>query len=226
MDKFDAYVRQNRLDLVRRTMVFEGMVFSFSQVEEILGGGVIPHLDYTLVCGIRNVNRAWNWVCSPKEYGVDTFEYLHSIVSEDVIRNPWLEGTFRDENTPVRISSSTYVPPLTTRRDAFNEFDKKLTFVLNELKGYQPVESKVHVCLNLFIFLMKRQYFIDSNKRTAYLFVNSLLRDFGTGKILLLPDLKNYETFNALLKKYYEGSHLEGIKLINYLNRYYIKDIR
>jgi len=207
-------------------MVFEGMVFSFSQVEEILGGGVIPHLDYTLVCGIRNVNRAWNWVCSPKEYGVDTFEYLHSIVSEDVIRNPWLEGTFRDENTPVRISSSTYVPPLTTRRDAFNEFDKKLTFVLNELKGYQPVESKVHVCLNLFIFLMKRQYFIDSNKRTAYLFVNSLLRDFGTGKILLLPDLKNYETFNALLKKYYEGSHLEGIKLINYLNRYYIKDIR
>lgn len=226
MNKFDAYVSQNRLDLVRRTMVFEGMVFSSSQVEEILGGGVIPHLDYQLVCGVRNVNRAWNWVCSAKGYGVDTFEYLHSIVSKGVIRNPWLEGTFRDENTPVRISSSSYVPPLTTRREALNEFDKKLTFVINELKGYQPVESKVRVCLNLFIFLMKRQYFIDANKRTAYLFVNSLLRDFGTGKILLLPDLKNYETFNALLKKYYEGSHQDGIKLINYLNRYYIKDIR
>lgn len=226
MNKFDAYVLQNRLDLVRRTMVFEGMVFSVGQTQEILGGGVIPHLDYTLVCGVRNVNRAWNWVCSDKGYGVDTFEYLHSIVSEGVIRNPWLEGTFRDENTPVRISSSSYVPPLTTRREALNEFDKKLTFVLNELKGYQPVESKVRVCLNLFIFLMKRQYFIDANKRTAYLFVNSLLRDFDTGKILLLPDLKNYETFNALLKKYYEGSNSEGIKLINYLNRYYIKDIR
>lgn len=226
MNKFDAYVSQNRLDLVRRTMVFEGMVFSVGQTQEILGGGVIPHLDYTLVCGVRNVNRAWNWVCSAKGYGVDTFEYLHSIVSEGVIRNPWLEGTFRDENTPVRISSSFYVPPLTTRREALNEFDKKLTFVLNELKGYQPVESKVRVCLNLFIFLMKRQYFIDANKRTAYLFVNSLLRDFDNGKILLLPDLKNYETFNALLKKYYEGSNSEGIKLINYLNRYYIKDIR
>lgn len=226
MNKFDAYVSQNRLDLVRRTMVFEGMVFSVGQTQEILGGGVIPHLDYQLVCGVRNVNRALNWVCSAKGYGVDTFEYLHSIVSEGVIRNPWLEGTFRDENTPVRISSSSYVPPLTTRREALNEFDKKLTFVLNELKGYQPVESKVRVCLNLFIFLMKRQYFIDANKRTAYLFVNSLLRDFGTGKILLLPDLKNYETFNALLKKYYEGSNSEGIKLINYLNRYYIKDIR
>lgn len=226
MNKFDAYVRQNRLDLVRGTMVFEDCVFSKSQVEEILGGGVITHLDYTLVCGVRNVNRAWNWVCSSKGYGVDTFEYLHSIVSEDVIRNPWLGGTLRDENTPVRISSSTYVPPLTTRREAFNEFDKKLTFVMNELKGYQPVESKVRVCLEFFIFLMKRQYFIDANKRTAYLFVNSLLRDFGTGKILLLPDLKNYENFNKLLKKYYEGSNAEGIKLINYLNRYYIKDIR
>ena len=226
MNKFDAYVRQNRLDLVRRTMVFEGMVFTASQVEKILSNESVPNLDYRLVCGVRNINRAWNWVCSSKFYESGVLEELHSIVSEDVIRVPWLEGTFRDDTVGVKISSSTYVPPLTTRREALNEFDKKLTFVLNELKGYQPVESKVHVCLNLFIFLMKRQYFIDANKRTAYLFVNSLLRDFGTGKILLLPDLKNYETFNALLKKYYEGSHLEGIKLINYLNRYYIKDIR
>lgn len=226
MNKFDTYVSQNRLDLVRRTMVFEGTVFSESQTQEILGGGVIPHLDYTLVCGVRNINRAWNWVCSPKEYGVDILEYLHSIVSEDAIRVPWLEGTFRDETVGVRISSSSYVPPLTTRKEAFTEFNKKLGFVLNELKGYQPIEKKVKTCLEFFIFLMKRQYFIDANKRTAYLFVNSLLRDFGIGKILLLPDLKNYETFNALLKKYYEGSHQDGIKLINYLNRYYIKDIR
>lgn len=226
MNKFDAYVRQNRLDLARRTMVFEGMVFSKSQTQEILSNGCVPNLDYQLVCGVRNVNRAWSWVCSPKEYGVGVLEELHAIVSEDVIRVPWLEGMFRDETMGVKISSSSYIPPLTTRMEAFNEFDKKLTFVLNELRGYQPVASKVRVCLNLFVFLMKRQYFIDANKRTAYLFVNSLLRDFGTGKILLLPDLKNYETFNALLKKYYEGSHVEGIKLINYLNRYYIKDIR
>lgn len=226
MNKFDTYVSQNRLDLVRRTMVFEGTVFSESQTQEILGGGVIPNLDYTLVCGVRNINRAWNWVCSPKEYGVDILEYLHSIVSEDAIRVPWLEGTFRDETVGVRISSSSYVPPLTTRKEAFTEFNKKLGFVLNELKGYQPIEKKVKTCLEFFIFLMKRQYFIDANKRTAYLFVNSLLRDFGIGKILLLPDSKNYETFNALLKKYYEGSHQDGIKLINYLNRYYIKDIR
>ena len=226
MNKFDAYVSQNRLDLVRRTMVFEGTIFSKSQTREILSNGCVPNLDYQLVCGVRNVNRAWSWVCSPKEYGVRVLEELHSIVSEDVIRVPWLEGMFRDETMPVRISSSSYKPPLTFRMEAFNEFDKKLTFVLNELKVYQPVESKVRVCLNLFIFLMKRQYFIDANKRTAYLFVNSLLRDFGTEKILLLPDLKNYETFNALLKKYYEGSHQDGIKLIDYLNRYYIKDIR
>ena len=226
MSKFDAYVRQNRLDLVRRTMVSEGMVFTESQVKEILSNKVVPNFDFQLVCGVRNINRAWNWVCSSKSYKSGVLEELHSIVSEDVIRVPWLEGKFRDETMPVRISSSSYVPPLTTRREALNEFDKKLTFVLNELKGYQPIERKVKVCLEFLIFLMKRQYFIDANKRTAYLFVNSLLRDFGTGKILLLPDLKNYETFNALLKKYYEGSNSEGIKLINYLNRYYIKDIR
>lgn len=135
MNKFDAYVSQNRLDLVRRTMVFEGMVFSKSQTREILSNESVPNLDYQLVCGVRNVNRAWNWVCSPKSYESGVLEELHAIVSEDVIRVPWLEGTFRDENTSVRISSSSYVPPLTTHREALNEFDKKLTFVLNELKG-------------------------------------------------------------------------------------------
>ena len=153
-------------------------------------------------------------------------EELHSIVSEDVIRVPWLEGTFRDETVGVRISSSTYVPPLTTRSEAYNEFEKELSYILYELKGYQSIEYKVKVCLSLFVFLMKRQYFIDANKRTAYLFVNSLLRDFGIGKILLLPNLKNYENFNKLLKKYYEGGQTDKLKLINYLNRYYIKDIR
>ena len=137
-------------------MVFEGMVFTASQTREILSNESVPNLDYQLVCGVRNINSAWNWACSSKSYESGVLEELHSIVSEDVIRVPWLEGTFRDDTVGVKISSSSYVPPLTTRRDAFNEFDKKLTFVLNELKGYQPIESKVRVCLNLFIFLMKR----------------------------------------------------------------------
>lgn len=226
MNKFDAYVSQNRLDLVRGTMVFEDCVFSKSQVQKILSDETVPNLDYKLVCGVRNVNRAWTWVCSPKEYSLGVLEELHAIVSEDVIRVPWLEGTFRDEKMPVVISSSSYSPPLTTRSEAYNEFDKKLSYTFHELKGYRSVDYKVNVCLSLFVFLMKRQYFIDANKRTAYLFVNSLLRDFGIGKILLLPDLKNYETFNKLLKAYYEGGQTDRLKLINYLNRYYIKDIR
>lgn len=226
MNKFDTYVSQNRLDLVRGTMVFEDCVFSRNQTEKILSNDVVPNLDYKLVCGVRNLNRAWSWVCSPKEYCVSTLEELHSIVSEDVIRVPWLEGKFRDEKMPVVISSSSYSPPLTTRAEAYNEFEKKLSYILYEIRGYQSIEYKVKVCLSLFVFLMKRQYFIDANKRTAYLFVNSLLRDFGIGKILLLPNLKNYENFNKLLKAYYEGGQTDKLKLINYLNRYYIKDIR
>ena len=226
MNKFDTYVSQNRLDLVRGTMVFEDCVFSRNQTEKILSNEVVPNLDYKLVCGVRNVNRAWSWVCSPKEYGIGVLEELHAIVSEDVIRVPCLEGTFRDETVGVRISSSTYVPPLTTRSEAYNEFEGELFYALYELKGYQSNEKKVRLCLELFVFLMKRQYFIDANKRTAYLFVNSLLRDFGIGKILLLPDLKNYKNFSKLLKDYYEGGQNDKLKLINYLNRYYIKDIR
>lgn len=136
MNKFDTYVSQNRLDLVRGTMVFEDCIFSKSQVEEIFRDEVVPNLNYKLVCDVRNVNRAWSWVCSPKEYGVGTLEELHAIVSEDVIRIPWLEGTFKDEKMPIVISYSSYSPPLITRAEAYNEFEKELSYVLYELKGY------------------------------------------------------------------------------------------
>ena len=143
MNKFDTYVSQNRLDLVRGTMVFEDCVFSRSQTEKILSNEVVPNLDYKLVCGVRNVNRAWSWVCSPKEYGVSTLEELHSIVSEDVIRVPWLEGTFRDEKIPVVISSSYYSPPLTTRAEAYNEFEGNwFTFSMNS-KGINQMKRKL-----------------------------------------------------------------------------------
>lgn len=222
MNKFDTYVSQNRLDLVRRTTVVEGYVFSRLDTQAILSQGSIRHLDSKSVCEVRNINRAWNWVCSPKKYSSTILEELHGIVSEDVIHIPWLEGTFRTEKSRVTISQSTYVPPLTTRDEALREFQSKLSYVIGILSSNSSQEEKVLVCLRLYVFLMKRQYFIDANKRTAYLFVNSLLRDFGLNRVLLLPKLSSYDTFNLKLKNYYEGRDVEGKELISYIKRYYL----
>ena len=142
--------------------------------------------------------------------------------SEDVIHIPWLEGTFRTEKSRVTISQSTYVPPLTTRDEALREFQSKLSYVIGILSSNSSQEEKVLVCLRLYVFLMKRQYFIDANKRTAYLFVNSLLRDFRLNRVLLLPKLSSYDTFNLKLKNYYEGRDVEGKELISYIKRYYL----
>lgn len=222
MNKFDTYVANNRLDLVRRTTVVEGYVFSRLDTKSILEQGSISHLDCKNVCEVRNINRAWSWVCSSKVYDMGILEELHSIVSEDVISVPWLEGTFRTEQSPITISCSTYVPPLTTRLKALKEFESKLSYVIGILMSNKSKEVKVTTCLQFYIFLMRRQYFIDANKRTAYLFVNSLLRDFGLDAILLLPKLSSYDTFNLKLKHYYEGDDENGRLLVSYIKRYYL----
>lgn len=222
MNKFDAYVSQNRLDLVRRTTVVEGYVFSRLDTKAILEQGSIRHLDCKNVCEVRNINRAWNWVCSSKVYGVGILEELHSIVSEDVISVPWLEGTFRTEQSPITISCSTYVPPLTTRLEALREFESRLSYVIGILRSNKSKDAKITACVQFYIFLMKRQYFIDANKRTAYLFANSLLRDFGLDVVLLLPKLSSYDTFNLKLKHYYEGDDKNGRLLVSYIKRYYL----
>ena len=149
-------------------------------------------------------------------------EELHSIVSEDVISVPWLEGTFRTEQSPITISCSTYVPPLTSRLEALKEFESRLSYVIGILRSNKSKDDKITACVQFYIFLMKRQYFIDANKRTAYLFTNSLLRDFGLDVVLLLPKLSSYDTFNLKLKHYYEGDDKNGRLLVSYIKRYYL----
>lgn len=66
------------------------------------------------------------------------------------------------------------------------------------------------------LWLMRRQMFIDGNKRVAMLFANKIMIDNGCGIITIANELQ--EDFFTKLIKYYETNDMKELKLWIYNN--------
>ena len=71
--------------------------------------------------------------------------------------------------------------------------------------GNEPIDIAIELCL----YCMKTQIFIDGNKRASVLFANQYLIAHGQG-FIVIPEKKVPE-FKRLLVEYYEGADISII---------------
>lgn len=224
MSGFKEYVLKHKVELVRRSTVLEGYMFTHLDTVEILGTGKSSGKDLRRVREVVNLNRAWDWVLSTKGFYPLILEDLHEIVSDDVTSDRLLEGYMRPARKEVTISGTWYVPPKTERVQSLNEYSVMFGRLYSYVTSRVSLESKVDAILSFYLYLMKRQFFHDCNKRTAYIFTNYLFKEFEMGIILYLPALSSEGTFLKYLKNFYESEDiLHRDRFVQYLKRYYIK---
>ena len=125
------------------------------------------------------------------------------------------EGFFLDggriRGVPVAIGVSTYIPPIP------NEIDvkEKINNIVESEEDSENVEGKVgrkepiDIAIELCVYCMKSQIFLDGNKRASVIFANHYLISHGNG-LLVIPETKVPE-FKKLLVEYYEGEDLHVI---------------
>ena len=70
--------------------------------------------------------------------------------------------------------------------------------------------NAVDKAIEILLFVMKKQIFIDGNKRTAVIFANHLLISKAKG-LIVIPNEK-VEEYKKLLISYYEGKDEKSIK--------------
>ena len=75
---------------------------------------------------------------------------------------------------------------------------------------YQKNINDIDKAIQLLLYVMKKQIFIDGNKRTSIIFCNHYLISKGKGIIAIPAELT--EEFKNLLIPYYEGKDEEKIK--------------
>uniref|UniRef100_UPI0025A9A436 Fic family protein n=1 Tax=Faecalibaculum rodentium TaxID=1702221 RepID=UPI0025A9A436 len=103
-------------------------------------------------------------------------------------------------SVPVSIHGSAYIPPLPIKSVVLESIGEII-------EAEKPVIEKA---IDLLLYCMKTQIFIDGNKRAAVIFANHLLLSQACG-LLTVPEEK-VDRFKTLLIEYYEGRDTESIR--------------
>ena len=79
-----------------------------------------------------------------------------------------------------------------------------------ELLLNQPAKPKTEIAIEIMLWIMRRQIFIDGNKRVGMLFANKIMIDNGCGIITISQE--NQPVFFEKLIKYYETNQMDDLK--------------
>ena len=92
-----------------------------------------------------------------------------------------------------------------TRVSFWKSNKRRIRRVLN-----QPEKTKTEIAIEIMLSVMRRQMFIDGNKRVAMLFANKIMIDNGCGIITIAQE--DQETFYEKLIQYYESGDMSDLK--------------
>lgn len=193
-----AFARANMKINIYDQAVLEGVATSFPQTEEIIENGKVNGMTATDVQKILNLKHAWEFILDRDVIASESDYYMLCHIAKLVNEGFFAEGG-RIRGVPVTIGGSSYIPPLP------NEFDVKKTIQEIELKEKDAIDIAIELCL----YCMKTQIFLDGNKRASVIFANHYLIAHSGG-FLVIPEIKVSE-FKKLLVKYYEGEDISII---------------
>ena len=204
-DELPERVLQN-IDFARANMkaniydqaVLEGVATSFPQTAEIIENGIVNGMTATDVQKILNLKHAWEFILDKDVLASRTDYYLLCRIARLVNEGFFWEGG-RIRGVPVTIGGTSYAPPLPHESDVKDSIAKIVA------KDGDEVEKAIELCL----YCMKTQVFLDGNKRAAVIFANHYLIAHGGG-LIVIPE-KAVPDFKKLLVDYYEGDDIARI---------------
>ena len=103
-------------------------------------------------------------------------------------------------NVPVKIGGTTWSPEIPIESDVKDNIQN----IINNN------DNIIDTAVNLLLYVVKKQMFIDGNKRTSIIFVNHYLISRGKGLIVIPAD--KIEEYKKLLVEYYENNDSKKIK--------------
>lgn len=193
------FARANVKSLIYDQAVLEGVSTTFPQTETILENGIVNGVKASDVQKILNLKHAWEFildkdvVASPCKFFL--LSHIARLVNEGFYNNG---GTVR--SVPVTIGGSSYIPPIPNEIDV-KEYIKQII---------HSGKNDIDIAIELTLYCMKTQIFIDGNKRASIIFANHYMIQHELG-LLVVPE-NIVSEFKALLVAYYEERNEIEIK--------------
>ncbi|RAU97624.1 Fic family protein [Paenibacillus sp. YN15] len=193
--------KRNIIDYIWKSVKLEGFAVTYPDTEAIFNGLSVPGIKVNEIVGVNNLKHAWQFILDNLDYQID-FSYIckiNQLVGGDnlIVQAGYLR------KVPVSSGGTTWRPDMPDE-----------TQIKEELSAFLAVESPTERAITLMLYLMRKQMFLDGNKRTAMLSANQVMISSGCG-VISIP-IEHQRAFTGLLVHYYETNDMEELKAFMY----------
>ena len=192
------FARANMKSNIYDQAVLEGVATTFPQTEEILENGTVSGMTADDVQKILNLKHAWEFILDKDVIQAESNYYLLCHIAKLVNEGFFYDGG-RIRGVPVTIGGTKYVPPIPQELQVKECIDK----IINSNK------EKIDIAIELCMYCMRTQIFINGNKRASVIFANHYMIAHGLG-LIVIPEAQVPE-FKKKLVKYYEKSDIKEV---------------
>ena len=193
------FAKRNLVDTIYKQAILEGVATTFADTESIIEGGKVNNMTTEDIMKIVNLKHAWEFILNKNVILSDTnFALLCEI--NKMVEEGFYYSAGKVRNVPVTIGGTTWKPELPIESIIKEELERIFNGKMDD----------VDRAIELLLYTMKKQIFIDGNKRTSVIYSNHYLISKGKGIIVIPAELT--EEFKDLLIPYYEGKDENHIK--------------
>lgn len=205
--------KRNIVDYIWKSANLEGIGVTYPETQAIYDGGIVNGLTVDKIITINNLKYSWQFILENDDISYD-FKLLcelHKLTCDKLVLE---QGLGKLRITPVNIGGTNWKHIFPIESQIKEELERLLE---------QPEKTKTEIAIEVMLWIMRRQMFIDGNKRVAMLFANKIMIDNGCGIITISQEnqptffeklIKFYETGdNTNLKQWIYNTSIDGIKL-------------
>lgn len=176
-------VRRNIVDYIWKSANLEGIDVTYPETQVIYDNGIVNGLTVNNIIAIDNLKYAWDFILTNYDinYDYNLLCQIHKSTCDKLVLN---ENLGRLIINPVK-----------------DELEKLLN---------QPLKTKTEIAIEVMLWIMRRQMFIDGNKRVAMLFADKIMIDNGCGIITISQE--NQPMFFEKLINFYESGDNTDLK--------------
>ena len=192
------FARANMKSNIYDQAVLEGVATTFPQTEEIIENGTVNGMTADDVQKILNLKHAWEFILDKDVVRADSNYNLLCHIAKLVNEGFFYDGG-RIRGIPVTIGGTNYIPPIPIE----SQVSENIRGILDSGK------DTIDIAIDLCMYCMRTQIFVDGNKRASVIFANHYMIAHGLG-LIVIPE-EHVPEFKKLLVAYYESADITKI---------------
>lgn len=188
------FAKKHLAETIYKQAILEGVATTLSDTENIIEGGKVNKMSSEDILKIIDLKHAWEFILN-KNVILSETDYSILCMVNKLVEEGFYYNAGMLRNIPVNISGTNWKPDIPIERDIKDDIKKII----------ESKKEDVDKAIDLLLYVVRKQMFIDGNKRTSVIFANHYL--VAKGKGLIVIPVEKVDKYKKLLVEYYESNN-------------------